>query len=1098
MNKREYGEIHEKIVNSLIEKVVRDSTGESEEELERYFGFAPNSRFWLGILGPKPSPEEMEKSKPSFMPCSQGFSFKVADLPLVLELKCSFAIWIPIHPTFEEQVKHSSNIDGGGYDLVQVRMKVPIPQVSLNTTIESPGKYQLGREQFSRTIKSKFSDLPPGTTVYRPKAPNYRSLEDEDLVDKKSWKTWCENNLLESELPTWEAEFSIDVSRTEQTGYEVNVLLTNSTPRRNKQTISDIGKEFPSWVNDLNLYEVQVSATLSKPVKPYILEQIPESFRYDRTVAALGTNCAAKVEENEIKSSSAPLAETNRVYPRREYKGETIDTRFSNLKNNPMPLVHELIEMAKDWTDENWSKEHLEELAKEKKWDEAMLEEAIEEKDLAYDELEWLTQGIKVLEEDEDLLQAFSMMNETMELIADNKEYDSWFPFQLAFIIGSLPGVVDPENHKTVDILWFKTGGGKTEAYLGLNLVHLFYERLNGRNGGSQTWARFPLRLLSLQQSQRFAESVINAEVVRRRYESRFSGDPFSIGFFVGSSITPNKVYLPDSKFYNGWNPRDPETVESCRVLDECPVCHSDEKPVVRFDEEHHTLVHECKNEDCEMYGEWLPIFVVDDDIYRRAPTVIVGTVDKLAQIGQNKGFRILMGESDTYCPKHGYSHLPNSCSRYWDCEEELRPVGDGFKGINFEIQDELHLIRESLGSLDANYETLFQKINKLIADETIRIVGATATIEGYKQQVKHLYQREARRFPLPGPSKEESFWAIEDQDDKLRNYVGILPRDTTMLNASFKIVNSYWNFIDEGLEDAVDFTHKLGLDESYSDEVKKVLRSMYETLVAYSLRKQDLERFAKDLEDSPKVCPDERNYDRITGDVKNISPILNKLQNPPEEQEKRIRVLGATSAISHGVDINRLNLMNVMGMPTTTGEFIQSTSRVGREVPAVVFSLINPSRERDVSHYRYFTKYAEYLDMLVEPVPVTRESLPILKRVLSGGIAALILQYYEPKWLEQTGERLWKESQISEAIKDGLIKDDFLVKTLMEAFCIKKDEPRFSRHVREIEHYVEEEFMTDFQVSGGSNRGLLDALEPPVPRSLRDLEPTISIYGER
>src|SRR5690606_24287409 len=132
--------------------------------------------------------------------------------------------------------------------------------------------------------------------------------------------------------------------------------------------------------------------------------------------------------------------------------------------------------------------------------------------DAASDELDWIESGLTLLGDNDELLEAFRLMNETMERVARGR-YTAWRPFQLAFILGCLPGVVDPRAAPTVDILWFRTGGGKTEAYLGLNVLSLFFGRLRGRTAGAQTWARFPLRLLSLQQTQRIAESVILAEM---------------------------------------------------------------------------------------------------------------------------------------------------------------------------------------------------------------------------------------------------------------------------------------------------------------------------------------------------------------------------------------------------------------------------------------------------------------------------------------------------------------------------------------------------------------------------------------------------------
>lgn len=517
-------------------------------------------------------------------------------------------------------------------------------------------------------------------------------------------------------------------------------------------------------------------------------------------------------------------------------------------------------------------------------------------------------------------------------------------------------------------------------------------------------------------------------------------------------------------------------------------------------------MVHECPNPACRLFGDRLPIYVVDDDIHRWAPTVIVGTVDKLAQLGQQAKFRILLGNASARCPKHGYSSSAKYCARF-GCREALQAVLVGFGGLDFEIQDELHLLNESLGALAGNYETLFQAVANESGIPAIRIIGATATIEGYREQSSHLYRREARRFPVPGPTKSESFWAFERKHDPLRTFVAMLPRGTTMLNAAYFVSLSHWNFIAEGLADPVRFCEQvLHVPGEHAPEVVRHLREQYEVMVTYALRKQDLERYAKDVEESPRICPKATNFDTITGDVNfwSVRDVLNRLEEPPSHPDDRIRILGATSAISHGVDVARLNVMTVMGMPKQTSEFIQTTARVGRRYPAVVFTLINPMRERDVSHFRYFQKYAEYLDRLVEPVPVNRESLPVLKQVLPGGLMALLLQVDEPRWLFPNGieakpkrDRLYDVKGLAKAIDEGFVTEADLIDRLLRAFAVDHIDPRWAEHRAAVEHFVSTN-ISRILLRRGAGGKTKDEIMPAPPRSLRDVETLIDIYGEK
>jgi hypothetical protein len=222
-----------------------------------------------------------------------------------------------------------------------------------------------------------------------------------------------------------------------------------------------------------------------------------------------------------------------------------------------------------------------------------------------------------------------------------------------------------------------------------------------------------------------------------------------------------------------------------------------------------------------------------------------------------------------------------------------------------------------------------------------------------------------------------------------------------------------------------------------------------YDVLVAYAQRKQDLEAYAKDIKDDPELCEEEGQYDQVTGDVDffDVSGILSRLENPESVRNERLRVLGATSAISHGVDVSRLNVMMIMGLPKQTAEFIQATARVGRTFPGLVFSLADSARQREASHFRYFQKYIQYMDRFVEPVPVNRDSLQVLKRVLPGGFMAYLLQVIEPQWLLGNGRTarpsVRKAGGVAGAIDEGYLDKDATFDWLCNAFGIDPTDGR-------------------------------------------------------
>lgn len=1116
------------IVDALRRRVIDDATGVSEPAVQRYIGSVPDSRFWLGTLTPEAEvnvPGRSRESVERFTPAAQGFSFRVGALPIQMEITVSFALWLTLHPTLAEQrarVGLDDDEDGQdpttlqaghaapdrGVQLARPRMKVPVGDVRFGITLDGPGERTFGTGVFDEAIKEALARLPSGALPYRPRRRTGSLPRSADMADDSAWAAWERENLSDPALPMWRAAVDVELRETGQGTVEVLAMIVNRTPDREHQyTDRDRTQVFPRGACDPKLYEVRLTCTPSTAIIPYALEQIPDSYRYDRNVPALGMNSAVEMEGGALHSAFAATAETERVHPRTQAPdGTHIDTTFATLKSDPLLALDHLVNEARAWTSDHWGDAALDRMAGGNGWLEETRQHAACDARQVREEIEWVQAGIALLRQDPRLLEAFRLMNETMEAVAADR-YDAWYPFQLAYILGCLVGVQNPAAAPNVDILWFSTGGGKTEAYLGLNLVHLFYGRLTGRTAGAQTWARFPLRLLSLQQTQRVADSVLLAELVRRRHPRLRDGEPFAVGYYVGSGNTPNSISLPGSRFYNGWDPFDRTNAESCRVLEVCPACqHPEMVPVVEFDRDRYTMVHKCPNPACELHGDRLPVYVVDDDIHRWAPSVIVGTVDKLAQLGQQSKFRVLLGKALSRCPMHGYSSDPDRCAVF-GCQESLQPVPAGFGGINFEIQDELHLLSESLGALDGNYETLFQALSEETGTPAVRIMGATATIEGYQEQSRHLYMREARRFPIPGPTKAESFWAVERPGDPLRSYVAMLPRGTTMLNAAFYVTQSHWRFFEEALYDPASFcTGVLDIPETYAGQVEGELWDLYEVMVVYALQKQHLERYAKDVAEDPQICPSEANYDSVTGDVEfwNIRGVLNRLEHPPQNLGQRVRVLGATSAISHGVDVNRLNVMTVMGMPQQTSEFIQATARVGRRHPAVVFALINPMRERDVSHFRYFRKYAEYLDRLVEPVPVNRESLPVLKQVLPGGLAALLLQVDEPQWLYPGGrvprprrDRLYYVKGVARAIDEGFIDQATLTQRLLHAFGIDAQDPRFSDHREAVSRFVSVN-LNKFLLRRGSGNATKDEMEPPPPRSLRDVETLIEIRGER
>jgi hypothetical protein len=691
-------------------------------------------------------------------------------------------------------------------------------------------------------------------------------------------------------------------------------------------------------------------------------------------------------------------------------------------------------------------------------------------------------------------------MNRAMKAVGASKGYTSWRLFQIAWIVGCLPAVADPTADTDVQIETVETGGGKSEAYLGIVLLHLFYERLTGGTAGVNVWARFPLRLLSAQQTGRFAQAVLAAEVLRQDDPRMATGDPFGVGFFAGS--TPNKIYAADSRFARGQDPTDPALAEQCRLLEHCPCCdpNGTRQPlVVRFDEPTWSMQHVCTNTSCRLFGV-LPVWVVDDDVYRQAPSVLVGTVDRLAQIAQSPQFQILFGRVHSRCPKHGYTAHPTFCAVF-GCSASRSPVAPGFGHLRCEITDELHLLEESLGALDGMYETLTQRIGARLGNEPLHIVAATATLEGYENQVHHLYRRNARRFPAPGPDAGETFFSYTDADDPLRRYVGIRPRGVTMVTAAADVARMHADWLAAAIDDPVAAAAVAGLDPTDRHVIDVVTRAVtddYEVMLGYCLRNEDLSSFTRD-DRVTELLGSQDNLATISGNVEPavIREAVARLDSPPGDPARRIRIIAATKAIGHGFDSPRLGFMVLMGTPTQAAEVIQATARVGRTHPGLIVHVFNPSRDRDSSVFRYYSAWIRFLDRLVHKVPINRESLPVLRRVLSGALMAWLLQVHDVRWMTSGSRRysLGRSEQLRDALTAGFIDRAALVSELSAGLGLEPANPYHDMHRAAIEHYIDDT-MSRLAVAASPQLRTAELLDPTVPRSLRDIEEPITIYG--
>lgn len=552
-----------------------------------------------------------------------------------------------------------------------------------------------------------------------------------------------------------------------------------------------------------------------------------------------------------------------------------------------------------------------------------------------------------------------------------------WRSFQLAFILMNLRSLVrepsgrDHDDRKLVDLIWFPTGGGKTEAYLGLSACDIFYRRLRDPDdAGCTVLMRYTLRLLTAQQFQRACSMICACELIRREDAARLGDEPIAIGLWVGESLTPNNR-ADAVKAVNQLASNDRMAENPFQVL-KCPWCgtemdnrgnrgrnlgyvtHGTPK----------TVIFVCPARDRCAFATRetkLPVVVIDEDIYDRPPTLLIGTVDKFAMLAWREKAGNIFG------------------------------VGGDHNPPDLIIQDELHLISGPLGSVVGLYEGVIDLLCSR-KGRPPKIVASTATIRRAEQQCRALYDRPTFQFPPQGTDISDSFFAAENTAAAGRVYAGVFATGaSSFVTAQVRALSALF----QGCR-----TIKLldGAGENVRDPYWTALQyfnSLRELGHAASLVEADIpehmwaiasrDKIPKEL--CRKLGSPVELTSRLSADE--IPQILERLSvtypRASEDDDRPMDTLLATNMISVGVDVDRLGLMYVVGQPKTTSEYIQASSRVGRsdKAPGLVVSMYNPGKPRDRSHYEHFRGYHAAFYKHVEPTSVTPFSLPVLGRAL-------------------------------------------------------------------------------------------------------------------
>ena len=626
---------------------------------------------------------------------------------------------------------------------------------------------------------------------------------------------------------------------------------------------------------------------------------------------------------------------------------------------------------------------------------------------------ERIESGIARLQSDPLSREAFGIMNRVMERAnrqrgaANNKKppeqqkAPTWRLFQLAFILLNLDGLVDPvhSDRTIVDLLFFPTGGGKTEAYLGLAAFAIARRRLNNpglAGAGLSVVMRYTLRLLTLDQLQRAAGLVCALELERK--ERKRLGDwPIEIGLWVGGAATPNNLgdaknrkegtavyWLEQYKKKKGPAPA---------PLKNCPWCGGELKeqafslhPTAAKPQR---LDLHCYEVDCAFSSDdRLPIVVVDEEIYRRLPAFMIATVDKFANVPWEGRAGAFFGHVERSDASGFYGAAVPGGTRL---SAELRP-------IDLIIQDELHLISGPLGTVAGLYETAFD----LLASRNIngewrgpKIVASTATVRRAETQIRNLFGRDRTAiFPPPGISRDDSFFAKADRDTPSRLYLGIASPGRgpklVFLRALQTLLSGATALSSGGKDDPAD-PYLTAL--CYFNALRELggARRIVDDEVRAHLTNYGRLRTRREPSGAPFADRVLREIQELTSrySTDQVSEARARLGLAVADRNA-VDVAMATNMISVGLDIGRLGLMVVQGQPKTAAEYIQATSRVGREgdKPGLVVTLLNIHKPRDRTHYEQFRAFHQSFYRAVEATSVT----PFAPRALDRALAATLV----------------------------------------------------------------------------------------------------------
>lgn len=1019
-------EFDEKFIDDLKNKLSGTS-----EEFDEFVGDWPSDLFPAGnlshlprnaqaenYLGSESSEDVPEYMRSSYSPPSMGaaiYHSKIGE-ESVVELSGDFYTFYTVFPTIHELKEYNS--DDASRKQTGLSHKLLFPRKFVRTKIRFTAFQRLSELpvnsfftiprssiQVLLSDPSEINNLVLAGTTYE------KEISSDFVLDEGNYHQHLDK-INQGEIPSW--DFEIVIRRFSRSDIRrLDVFLVNRTD-------SPPIYEKHRWSFDPFLFAPHLVIMLKDiSLEGIRLEEIEgEDYRYATEVVATGRNCHVKVDltKSKVETEIFPIFDELKT---EDNDVEVIESATEFLKlgsSNPIFPLKEISKAMHHYL-KSWESKSRDYIGNpifneaSSAWSQMSSFKSEFEK-----EVRRFDEGIETLS-DPRLLLAFQLTNQAFyRRFSSHREEDrpKWRLFQLVFVVSALTDLLARELQESqeqlskmkADLISFPTGAGKTEAFTGVVIVQAFYDRLRGKNFGVSAWMKFPLRFLTLQQLERALLAIDSANIVleenrelitkvREEYNLGSDFESFSVGYFVGGTASPNdpsldsvgdsplqivKKGLPKSKDY--------------LVIENCSRCRLlkgvNAKIKIEAD-----LDRERLNFVCTECGITLPFMISDTEIYSNIPTMLISTIDKGAVFGHRAEAQTLFGVIRKKCRKHGYSPF-NKCWKKGCKEEELLDVSQLHDfPPSIVIQDEIHMLEESLGTISAIYETFLLGIAHRSEEYGSgfkgdwKIIASSATISGYREHMIGLYLKDSILFPARGPAADESFYFKRSKSEVKRKIIGFSPHNMTHPNAVVKSLQYYVAFRRRYFAELPDSTNIE--TQHHEKEWPHEILPFVTTAILYGNVKSEIYQIEHSVDDqinpfliNEGLKPIEQTAD-LTGDTSTpeTSKLMGILTNGTLDIMPELLV--ATSSISHGVDLERLNFMAFRGQPRNIAEFIQTYSRIGRKYQGIVLVIYNPNRERDSTHYMMHNELLSVGNILIPPPSIDRYSYRAMDKCVDG-----------------------------------------------------------------------------------------------------------------